>query len=224
MSRQIRIVGLTIVAFGCLGWLSTASAETVESVEKKITEKWGAVKSISAKVKMEGAMSAMAGTGTWELEKRGDKIVFRMELSFGSQMSATTISDGEFTLSVTDQMGQKMAAKMKLDETQSMSPTAQLAKFRKTHELNVLPDQSVEGHAVYVIEGTPKQPTGYMGRMVSYYAKETGVPIRTTVHDANGNVTSNMTFTDIQINPEIDASRFEFKAPPGVEVVDMTKK
>ena len=224
MMRRIPLTTLTIIAFSCVGFSKAPAAETVESVEKKLAEKWSKVKSMSTTVKMEGASPAMSGAGAYELMKKGDRILFRMELTLGSQASTTTISDGEFMYSSTDHMGQKMAVKMKHDEAQAMTPTTQLAKLRETHELKLLPDQSIDGHAVYVIEATPKQQTPGVGRTVSYYAKETGIPLRVTTDDPSGKVMSDMTFTDVKINPKIDASRFVFKAPEGVQVVDMTNR
>ena len=210
MMRRIPLTTLTIIAFSCVGFSKATAAETVESVEKKLAEKWSQVKSMSTTVKMEGASPAMSGAGAYELMKKGDRILFRMELTLGSQ--------------ATDHMGQKMAVKMKHDEAQAMTPTTQLAKLRETHELKLLPDQSIDGHAVYVIEATPKQQTSGMGRTVSYYAKETGIPLRVTTDDPSGKVMSDMTFTDVKINPKIDVSRFVFKAPEGVQVMDMTNR
>ncbi|MHC4695280.1 MAG: LolA family protein [Planctomycetota bacterium] len=224
MMRRIPIAVLTIIALSCAGVSSATAVETIESVEKKLTEKWNKVRSVSAKVKMEGPSPGMGGTGALELMKRGDEVLFRMEMTLASQVSTIMISDGEFMYAVNDHMGQKMALKMKSDKSQLMTPTAQLSERRTTHELKVLPDQSIDGHAAYVIEATPKQQISGIGKAISYYAKETGVVLRMIAHDQSGNVISNMTFTDVKINPKIDASRFVFTAPPGVQVMDMTNR
>lgn len=223
MPKCLQVPVLTVLILSCVG-SSAVAGETVDSVEKKLATQWSKVKSLSAKLRMEGVSDSMTGVGVYQLLKKGDRTTYRMDMSLGEEIDTTTISDGEFILSITDHRGQKLAMKMRPDETQVVAPTAQLAQLRASHDLKLLPEQTVSGQAVYVIEATPKHREGHVGRTIFYYAKETGVPVRMTVYSASGQLLSDMTLSEIEINPALDPSRFAIKPPPGVELMDMTKR
>lgn len=220
MTKRMIFSTTMIIAVGLAGLGRAAAADTLESAEKQLLEKWGKVQTMSAKVKIDGVMPNMAANGAYEFMKKGDKSLFRMELAFGDQVSQTMIGDGEFVYGVMERMGQKQALKAKPDDAQAMDAGSQLSALRKTHELKLLPDQSIDGQTTFVIEATPKEPG--IGKTTTHFAKGTGIMLKVTTQDATGNTAWTMTMSDVKTNPKIDPSRFVFTAPPGVQVMDMT--
>jgi outer membrane lipoprotein-sorting protein len=130
---------------------------------------------------------------------------------------------------ISDVGGQKMAMKMKPSpEMAGADPLNSESAFKamgKDFNLKVLPDAAVDGKDAWVIEATPKDSKNaeMMTKMVTYYDKKTGLPIKSVGYGKDGKVVNTMTISDIKTNADIPADRFVFKAPPGVEVMDMTK-
>ena len=223
-----------------LAWVTTVSAgETLETVEKKLTEKSKSITSLTADITMvtdvnfEGGSSKSESKGTLEYLKQGEKFLSRMELKtvatqrFGEQetkmdSSTLTIVDGDITYLLLDQMGQKMAMKQKAQNAYGADADSMLKPLRKEHDLKLLPDSSVDGTATYVIEATPKSAATGGGKIVMYLAKDTGIVLRMLNFDNQGRPMANTTYANIKMNPKIDASRFVFKAPEGVQIMDMT--
>jgi outer membrane lipoprotein-sorting protein len=57
---------------------------------------------------------------------------------------------------------------------------------------------------------------------VYWISVDSGLPVRVIGIDENGSTIMEQTYSDFQINPEIDDSIFEFTPPEGVQVNDMT--
>ncbi|UCE61411.1 MAG: outer membrane lipoprotein carrier protein LolA [Phycisphaerales bacterium] len=238
--KRIALFQTTILTFALTGATAALAGDTLESVEKELTSRWNKLKSMSAKmdtlmkIEMQGGSSKTTATGTIEFLNKDGKSMVRMELNsetagnFGgneikSQASTLTISDGEYAHTMSERMGHKMAQKTKADPSQLGDLASQFEMMRKNNDLKLLPEQTIDGHSVYVIEATPKdKPTQGMGKMIMYYAKDTGVPLKMIMHDTDGKTISETTYSDVKVNKPIDPARFVFKAPEGVQVMDMT--
>ena len=96
--------------------------------------------------------------------------------------------------------------------------------WRTTSDLKVLPDSSSDGRAAWVIEATPKPDQAGQGKTVIHYDKESGQMIKMITYTPDGKPMATMTYTDIKVNDKISPDRFVFKAPPGVEVQDLSGK
>jgi outer membrane lipoprotein-sorting protein len=235
-----RMVGIAvIVVVSCA--LSARAAETVESVAKKIGEQTAKYKSLQYSMHSVNEGQAMVGksttTGQFQAMRKGEKTLSRMESKSSQKIGeqtqeyvSTMINDGEFMYTITDAGGQKMAMKMKVDPKMAgADPLDSESAFKamgKDFNLKVLPDAAVDGKDAWVIEATPKDtknPNMVMAKMVSYYDKKTGIPVKSLGYDKDGKVINTMVISDVKTNADISADRFVFKAPPGVEVMDMTK-
>jgi len=60
------------------------------------------------------------------------------------------------------------------------------------------------------------------GSSTYYFSKDTGMMMKMVMLNGEGKEMSTTTMTNWKMNPNLDASRFKFTAPPGVTVVDMT--
>jgi outer membrane lipoprotein-sorting protein len=219
-------------------------AETIDDVKKKIHAKVSTYKSLEYKANytMDVNMPQMSMKSTTEqtaqYQNNGDKVLGRLETTtkseqrMGDQSSKTEsksvdISDGQFAYTVSETDGMKSASKRKADLTKDLSPFNALASFKLMEEhfaIKLLPDETVDGKAAWVLELKAKDPaqSALVGRTLSYYDKETGISVKSMSYDPSGKPTTTSMTKDIKINSTINPDRFVFKAPPGVEVVDST--
>jgi outer membrane lipoprotein-sorting protein len=248
MKNRMLVLGITIVtiAFGTL----RTFGETVEEFEKKIVDGMAKQKSISYKMKSTTDMKNPQLTyksdaeGTMEVAKRGEKKwSSRMDIKTNSLRKVgeekevkelgkiLSIYDGEFSYTYTETGEQKMAMKMKPDEKTNMDPFDGKIMFKELHKIydfKLLPDEKVDGQAVYVLELTAKKSEDNkdqmgMQRMMNYYRKDNGIPIKSVGVDKEGKTVFTSTISEVKLDEEIKPERFVFKAPAGVEVMDMTK-
>ena len=236
MSRINRMVCVCLVS---LFSAAAARAETVEEVEKKISEQSKKIKSMSMKMK---SMSDASGPGTntkstlegtYEYMMDGPKTLSRTDVLTQSQIDAggnkleqksksLSISDGDYLYVLTEQGGQKYATKMKASD-RSMS--TKLDDLRQWYDFKLLPDETIDGKPCYALELTPKKgsPVGEgTGKNRHYYQKDTCVLVKAVVFGPEGKIVSTTTYSDIRINPSLGKDRFTFTPPPGVQVQDFT--
>lgn len=233
---------LLVMAFLVLGSAVAWSQATLESVEKAIAEKSAGHTAWQGKVVTEQNMQTpdmkMEGRGesTFEYMKKGDKWLYRMEGKSRNKSTAAgqeqtqditmlTICDGEFVYTLSDTQGQKSAMKMKAPEDLSLvSDKAMFDTLSKEHTLKLLPDESVDGKKCWVIEATPKQaaPPGTAAVVVTYYDQDSGMSLKSIAKDSAGKTVFSSVTTDVKVDPKIAPERFVFKAPEGVQVMDMT--
>ena len=180
----------------------------------------------------EGMVVKTDSTSTMKYMKRDGKMLSRTETKSSmmykmGEMEQKTDSqslivvDGEHMWSLTDTQGQKNATKTKVSEAQQQTdPTVGWEHFN----VKLLPEEKVDGKACWAIEMTPKQGEAHAmnNRTVSYYDKETGLPLKTIGFDDKGKEVTTITISDIKINEKIDPKLFKFEAPAGVEVHDAT--
>lgn len=225
-------VGILALGFGLTG--SAVAGETFEEVSKKIAAAAEKVKSFSSKsktvieMKQEGFSMSSTTEGTYEMVRKGDAYLLRTETRTRSEtsiMGKTTktestmlmIMDGEYSYTLTETDTVKVAQKRRIKDPQSHVDA--LKSWGDTADMKVLADASVDGHAVWVIEMTPKG--GDQGRTVLSYHKESGQMIKMVSYTSDGKPMSTMTSTDIKVNERISPERFVFKAPPGVTVEEI---
>jgi len=239
MTRQMRRLALTCVM---LGVAAAALADDLESVEKRIVEAWGKHKSMTAKIVTSNHMEMGdmvidgKGDGTLETQREGDKQLIHMELKNAMTRKAggqetkmdqamTLIADGEFAYTSSDAMGKPTVVKTKIDAMMTGEPKALLAEFRKQNELKLLPEDSVDGRKVFVIEATPKEKRAAPGapvKMILNFDQEHGVMVKSAALTEDGKPVNTMTYSDVKFDVKVDPDRFKFKAPEGVEIIDRT--
>jgi outer membrane lipoprotein-sorting protein len=236
-SAMIVLLVGTLLAFPA----TTIAEETIDTVEKKIVETFDQYDSMTYKLTMtmEAAMGGMTmtgkGEGASEYMKKGDKSLFRQEMTItvensmspGQPMTSnsTIICDGEFVYTVQEQGSLKQAFKQNIADTDS-APGGKMMfeNLKKNSNLKLLLDEKINGEEAYVIEVVPKQvnPMGGPTKIKRYIIKKTAVPAKLEMFGPDGKVMMTITMSDVKIDPKIDPSRFVFKAPEGVQVNDQT--
>jgi len=93
-------------------------------------------------------------------------------------------------------------------------------------DLKVLPDETIEGQACFVLEATPRVMKGGAapGKGVTVFSiqQTTGLIVKFVVNDAKSKPMNITTRTEVKINTPIPADRFTL--PPGIAMIDGTKK
>ena len=221
-----------------------SAAETLESVEKKLDGMSDKITSMTCKQKtvmdMEMGPTKMTSdtTGTYEYVKKGDKMMWRMEskgvsvtkmagMDNKTETTGLMIGDGEYNWTLSETNGQKACYKQRSPrDNQTTAGKTFFASMREDHTLKLLPDETIDGKPCWVVEATPKEkpstPDLSMGVTIFFIQQDTGLIVKTVTKDGSGKPISTMTMTDIKINPSINPDRFKFKAPAGVEVMDMS--
>ncbi|MBU0618428.1 MAG: outer membrane lipoprotein-sorting protein [Planctomycetes bacterium] len=232
---------LAAIVFLLVTSVSTAVAdEKLDALEKEIAAKWKTVKSMTAKMDMtmevdQGGMK-MKHTmkATVEYLRKGEKMLSRMEgevemvMDMGGQKNTMntpilTVSDGEITHTLVEQMGQKMCMKTKADAN-STTGEAMFKALREQYELTVADDEEVDGEKCWVVHAKPKQAAqpGQPVKMAFYFRQKDAATVQMLGYDASDKKVMTTTYSDIKFNEKLDPKRFEFEVPEGVQVMDRT--
>jgi outer membrane lipoprotein-sorting protein len=232
------VVG-TLLAFPA----AAMAEETIDTVEKKIIELFNQYDSITYKVTMTldanmgGMIITSKGEGISEYMKKGDKTMFRQEMTIttenpmnpGQSMpsSSMKICNGEFVYTLQERGSMRQAFKQNIADVDSAPGGRMMFNYLNKHgDLKLLPGEKINGEEVYVIGVTLKQADsmGVPTKRKRYISKKTGVPVKLEMFGPDGKVMMTVTMSDVKINPKIDPSRFVFKAPEDVEVIDLTNE
>lgn len=238
MKRGMLRVGLVASAIVLLS--GAAFGQTIEEVEEKLIAASAKVKSFTADMNMVVDMTTPDMTmktktsGTMEFLRDGDKVYTRSEMKSSTTMvmsgqetktdsTMLSIMDGEYVYTLTGQMGRKTAMKMKIDPKQAgVAYKGMFKDFGAGGSVKVAPSESVSGEDCYVIEVTPAQAGPQSGPSKFYFSKDRGMMVKMVTMDGKGKPFSTMTMSNWKLNPKLDASRFKFTPPAGVQVMDMT--
>ena len=240
MHRPIIASLVTLVALA-----GQARAETLENFKKQIHAKVSGYKSIQYKTHMTNEMVTeqmsykMTSDQTAEYVKQGEKVLSHIEskttseqkigeMNQNTKITSLDISDGAIAYSLTDAGGQKTAAKRKFDPKNQPSPFDAMAMFKMIEEhfnLKLLPDETVDGKSMYVLEMTFKEPQPGMpiSKTKLYYDKSTAIAVKSISYDEKGKAVGTMTTSDVKIDATVPQDHFVFKVPVGVDIVDNTK-
>lgn len=239
---MMKRVGLIAVLGALFGWSAVfASAEDLDSVQKKIVEAWNKHKSLTAKLttvtQMDlGGGTSMNGTGqgTYEFMKQGGKLLSRLELNntivqkqggdeTKLEQQLLMISDGETSHTLSNVFGERRAVKSRVPAHQTGEPKALFERLRQENVVKLLPDSTVDGRKVYVIELTPKRlAPGFPQKQILSFDQESGFMLKIEGRGENDLPLTAMTYGDIKLDQAIDPDRFKFTLPAGVELIDDT--
>lgn len=231
MSRRFRL--LASLGLGALLAVPALAEQKLEDVTKAISEANAKVKSYTAKMKTEAEMmgNKMTSEMTMEIMRKDGKILSHTETKGQMQMgetkmeqNATSVCDGEFIYVLSESMGQKNAMKMKYDPKQTGDAESMLKEYTKQYDVKLLADEKVGDVDCYALEGKAKDgaAAGGPAKQNLYFCKKTGILMKATGFDKDGKQMMSATTSDLKLDAEIKKERFEFKAPEGVQVMDMT--
>lgn len=233
-----------ILAVGALAFCGAAArADDLATVEKEIIKKWQKHRSMKAKVtqteaaEAQGSKAAKHGQGTYEFLRQGGDILFRekmkssWEVEAGGQkmrfeINLLTIYDGKYEYALSERVGLKTALKTKPDPMSGADLKALFEALRAENNLKLLDEMAVDGQQAYVIEARPKseRPGRPYATIVYYFSKDHGVLLKREARAKDDKTLETKSYTELEFDVKIDPKRFEFKAPEGVVVQDLTRE
>ena len=233
-----KVIG-TLLLVGLILAPAALADEKLDQLEKEIAAKWKDIKSMTAKMEMSMDMdqSGMKMKQTMkaavEYLRKAEKMMSRLEgesnvaMDMGGQtqnMKSTmlAVSDGEFTHTLVEQMGQKMCMKSKADAS-ATTGEEMIKLLKEQSDLSVGADEEVNGDKCWVLVAKSKQmQPGAAAKTCYYFRQKDGVIVQWIGYDASDKQNMTVKFTDVKLNETIDPACFEFKVPEGVQVMDNT--
>lgn len=213
------------------------TGQTLGDIEQTIRQKWSKVKTLRAAMTV--METASDGTvegqlqGTYEYRLDRGKAMSRMELRTtiieevdGKEVTVpitfTTYNDGSFA-HVVRQRGDTVTVTKAFANTQpTMDTNAILYVMKSSAMMEVLPEETVHGKATFVIRTTPLAPPPGVTSQIIYFAKDTGVIVKTVTFDGGDTAASTYELTDVKINADVPRERFVVSVPKGAQVQDLT--
>ncbi len=234
MKMRMRMFRTCLIVSALVIGGTVVKGETIDDVEKKIAELTKKVDSVTGKsttvTKMDNGGFSMTSTmtGTMEMQRKGDEFLMRTEITGVTETTVgenttkqegTTlvINDGTYTYTLTDNGGVKNAFRVK-SQKQSTDP---LQAMKEMGTIKLVGEEKVDSFKVWAIEMDAKQKMPGQGRTIMYFDQKTGQMVKMISYSDKGEPMTTMTVSELKINQPVKADRFIFKAPAGVEVMEM---
>jgi outer membrane lipoprotein-sorting protein len=212
-------------------------AATLEDIEAKMKGQWESLKSVSSDTEtvMEQAQTGYSmksvTTGTYEMVRNGEVWKYRMESTgttttdIGGTVSDTksetvSVNDGATMLTYSLTNGQPSATKMKAPKT-DVTTIGMFDGLKDTHDIKILPDETVDGVACWVLEATAKQKTAGQDSAMRWFIGQSDGQMRLMESIVNGKKIMTTKIKNVKVNPSIADSRFTYTVPAGVPVTDL---
>lgn len=243
MDRVSVVAGMAMLSM----FSRIASPATLEEVERLVEQRWVGVKSfradISIKMKVPlGAISVPShAEGTIELIAGEAEGKYRLDItnhlakSFvlrdGLTQDVLTIFDGEYEYTELTVFGRKQVNKRAPVSNDTNRPAGGRAVFdrlRKQGDVTLAGETTIDGTPVWIIDVTANgKPVDVEGpiepvRIRVFIAKDSGLQVRLLMFDKKNKELLRMRYSNVQLNPDLDATRFQYTPPPGVEVKEGT--
>ncbi len=221
----------------------SANAETIENVERLIEEKWAGITSFRADMSMNvkvplGPIEVPSNAeGTIELMTAENGRKYRLDIknhlakSFllkdGLTQELLTVFDGEFEYTEMTVFGRKQVSKRVPDESDTNRPmggSAVFERLRNQGDVALAGETTIDGTPVWIIDVTANgKPVDVQGpidpeRIRVFIAQDSGLQIKLLMFDKKDKELLRMRYSNVQLNPDLDDTRFEYTPPPGVKV------
>ena len=224
----VAIAGLaTVVLLLLTKGAARPPVRDLAGVQESLVQAWNKARSVKASMSMQvDGPAATQQRGTYEMKADGDRRLVRVEMTMmdprakGSSAAPrmTSVSDGAYTYVLHEQGGQTSAVRSALDPSMHMDPVQFFAKMEAHGEMELLPDETVDGREVVVIRVTPKGGDLADGYVSYYLAKDCGLITQMVAIESAAGTTTRARLTDVQLDVDIPSDRFVFRTPPGVVV------
>lgn len=185
----------------------------------------------AGEIKFERVKKSSELSGSMKIERRGDSYLFRLETTWksgdmpDSEFKSLGVSDGKVAWKV-----EKLPNRPPIYFKNASHGTHNILdlkgrRSRKRFEQELLADEEIDGKKAWRIGFRPIDPQErkMMPRFVVWFDQSTGLEIKKTEYDEEGEVTDTTTYSDFKLNEKIDPKEFEFTPPPDADVNDFSK-
>lgn len=213
---------------------------TLEDVERQLAEKARQVRSVqyrlreSAQRKGELGLTRTHTEGSVEVQRDGELVRFRIELENELlttvdgqeqqfQNAVESICDGRVVYTLQDQGGVRRAFRSRYTpQMNPLDPANMFAGLRKTFDLRLVGEGKVDERPAWIVDATLRLPDiEPIVKRRLYLARDTGIVLRTVGYDVADEPIMESNVIGLKIDAPIDADRFVFRPPPGVEVIEL---
>ena len=193
------------------------SVDASEKLASQVEEKYRSIKDLSTNftrtLKSEIFEAEKKTKGKMYL-KNPDK--FRIETK-----DEVIVTDGKFLWTYSEQNEQVI--KSKLDRSKNVfKPNQYLSNFREEYKARLAGEEKIGKAKCYKLTLTPKKKDLFITRMMIWVDKRTLLAKKIEYMDVNDNQIT-LLFDHIKTDVGIKDSKFMFKAPEGVEELDLTE-
>ena len=131
------------------------------------------------------------------------------------------VTDGKSLWTYSEQNEQVI--KSRLDKSRNIfKPNQYLSNFRKEYDAKLTGEETIEKVKCHVLTLTPKKKGLFIARMKIWVDKKNLLAKRIKYTDINDNQIT-LLFDHVKTNKNIKDTKFIFKAPEGVEELDLTE-
>ena len=137
---------------------------------------------------------------------------------------SVSVSDGETMWMYNPQQNTVMIMEMPDMPEQNENDYLQIIEMMLNEsDFSLAGVENFDGRTTYVIEMSPKDESdlGMFGDMKVWVDKETWMPLKMDMKDADGNLMYSAEYRNFQINTGISDDEFQFEVPEGIEVQTM---
>ncbi|MHC4196307.1 MAG: LolA family protein [Planctomycetota bacterium] len=157
------------------------------------------------------------------------KIPRKLRLEFEPPRDEIDVSDGKYFWIY--KPGEKQVEQYRLAEGETTELNffefgyeGSVEKARKNYIIEMVPNSDAEAddESIYVLKLTPKpsMENPQYNEIMLWVDDGIWLPVRMDLYESDGEVINRIELWDIKINEAVDDDVFEFKVPPGVEVVE----
>ena len=215
--QTLLIVGLFLPGF------AHGDTPTLDEIRSAMDTAWKDIHSLSADITMDflfpvGAKPLpLTGTGTFNYLREDGKDKSRQQITtkipepFAMEMKVDILFDGKKMHTTMEMMGQKQSQVGEPSLEQGALPpggTRLIEALEKHLNLSVQPNESLDAHAVYVLDGTPKDKTAPIAKIRIYIDQQMAVQRKTEMYQPDGTIGITVLFSNIKQNTNPDPSLF----------------
>ncbi|KPK99330.1 MAG: hypothetical protein AMJ91_08175 [candidate division Zixibacteria bacterium SM23_73_3] len=212
---------LVILRFCSLAFAITPgvnqSVHTSEELALKVEEKYRSIKDLS----MNFTKTLKSEIFETQKETKGKMYLKNPEKFRIETKEEIIVTDGKFLWTYSEQNEQVI--KSRLDRSKNIfKPNQYLSNFRKEYNAKLTGEEKIDKTKCYKLVLTPKKEDTFITRMIIWIDRKSLLAKKLEYKDSNDNQIT-LVFDRIKINKGIKDSKFIFKAPEGVEEVDLTE-
>lgn len=208
---------------------------------RKLLDAWDHVQMASAKVDMllddaAGMEGDTKGEGRYDFLKDNGRTSIRFKLTnllrikspeegdnstYWTAERLIFVTDGAVLHRSIEQSGHTTATKVKYDPDDILQVGGRhlFDALQRVNRLSLLPDQTLQGKDVYVIEAESLDDDS---KSIHYFEKETGIRLKMVEKDQSGGDYLAITLSEVDLSPQFEPDHFTFTPPEEVERVDET--
>jgi len=190
---------------------------TIEDLTDQLNRKYSSFEDI----KMEFTQSISSDVFESKREFKG-KIYIKNPDKFRIETPHQTIvTNGQYIWVYSEE--NKQVTKNNFNSTGGiLLPYRYLSSFKDDYKAKLDKDEQIKKRGCYKLILTPKDENSFIAKMMVWVDKESLLTLKLRYWDLNDNEVTFL-FKNIKINSKIDDSKFVFKIPFGVELLDLSQ-